>query len=91
MLSTWANGSKIRASISGASPTPLSLTRNSACPRSDRTETLIQPPRGVYFKALTSEKLNYRLAYAASYRGLWPVVHIHDSLDETIWIFERDR
>ena len=21
--------------------------------------------------------------------GLWPVVHIHDSLDETIWIFER--
>ena len=45
----------------------------------------------LYFKALTSEKLNYRLAYAASYRGLWPVVHIHDSLDETIWIFERDR
>ena len=45
----------------------------------------------LYFKALTSEKLNYRLAYAASYRGLWPVVHIHDSLNETIWIFERDR
>jgi hypothetical protein len=45
----------------------------------------------LFFKALTSEKLNYRLAYAASYRGLWPVVHIHDSLDETIWIFERDR
>jgi hypothetical protein len=45
----------------------------------------------LYFTALTSEKLNYRLAYAASYRGLWPVVHIHDSLDETIWIFERDR
>ena len=45
----------------------------------------------LYFKALTSEKLNYRLAYAASYRGLWPVVNIHDSLDETIWIFERDR
>ena len=21
--------------------------------------------------------------------GLWPAVHIHDSLDETIWIFER--
>ncbi|HSS14509.1 MAG TPA: hypothetical protein VLL04_11480, partial [Rhizomicrobium sp.] len=45
----------------------------------------------LYFTALTSEKLNYRLAYAASYRGLWPVVHVHDSLDETIWIFERDR
>ena len=45
----------------------------------------------LYFTALASEKLNYRLAYAASYRGPWPVVHIHDSLDETIWIFERDR
>jgi len=45
----------------------------------------------LYFTALVSEKLNYRLAYAASYRGLWPPVHIHDSLDETIWIFERDR
>jgi len=45
----------------------------------------------LYFTALASEKLNYRLAYAASYRGLWPVVHVHDSLDETIWIFERDR
>ena len=45
----------------------------------------------LYFTALTSQKLNYRLAYAASYRGLWPVTHIHDSLDETIWIFERDR
>jgi hypothetical protein len=45
----------------------------------------------LYFAALTSEKLNYRLAHAASYRGQWPVVHIHDSLDETIWIFERDR
>ena len=45
----------------------------------------------LYFTALISERLNYRLAYAASYRGSWPVVHIHDSLDETIWIFERDR
>jgi len=45
----------------------------------------------LYFTALVSEKLNYRLAYAASYRGLWPLVHIHDSLDETIWIFERGR
>ncbi len=45
----------------------------------------------LYFMALAGEKLRYRLVHAASYRGLWPVVHIHDSLDETIWIFERDR
>ena len=43
----------------------------------------------LYFMALAGEKLRYRLVHAASYRGLWPVVHIHDSLDETIWIFER--
>lgn len=43
----------------------------------------------MYFAALTGEKLPYRLVHAASYKGLWPVVHIHDSLDETIWIFER--
>ncbi len=43
----------------------------------------------LYFAALTGEKLNYRLAHASSYHGWWPVVHIHDSLDETIWIFER--
>ncbi len=45
----------------------------------------------LYFAALAGQKLNYRLAHAAAYRGLWPVVHIHDSLDETIWIFERER
>jgi 4-amino-4-deoxy-L-arabinose transferase-like glycosyltransferase len=45
----------------------------------------------MYFTALAAGKLNYRLAYAASYHGIWPVVHIHDSLDEAIWIFERDR
>jgi hypothetical protein len=43
----------------------------------------------LYFAALVGEKLHYRLVHAASYNGLWPVVHIHDSLDETIWIFER--
>jgi hypothetical protein len=42
-----------------------------------------------YFAALTGEKLSYRLVHAASYKSLWPAVHIHDSLDETIWIFER--
>jgi len=43
----------------------------------------------VYFRRLVSGKLNYRLAHAAHYEGLWPVVHIHDSLDEAVWIFER--
>jgi hypothetical protein len=42
-----------------------------------------------YFRRLVSGRLNYRLAHAAQYEGLWPVVHIHDSLDETVWIFER--
>jgi len=43
----------------------------------------------VYFRRLVSGRLNYRLAHAAHYEGLWPVVHIHDSLDEAVWIFER--
>ena len=43
----------------------------------------------VYFRRLVSGRLNYRLAHAAHYDGLWPLVHIHDSLDEPIWIFER--
>jgi hypothetical protein len=43
----------------------------------------------VYFKRLVSGGLNYRLAHAAHYEGLWPLVHIHDSLDEAVWIFER--
>ena len=30
-----------------------------------------------------------RLAHVAHYDGLWPVVHIHDSLDESISIYER--
>jgi 4-amino-4-deoxy-L-arabinose transferase-like glycosyltransferase len=43
----------------------------------------------VYFRRLVSGRLNYRLAHAAHYDGLWPLVHIHDSLDEAVWIFER--
>jgi hypothetical protein len=43
----------------------------------------------VYFRRLVSEQLGYRLVHASRYDGLWPVVHIHDSLDEPIWIFER--
>jgi hypothetical protein len=43
-----------------------------------------------YFKALKGGRLAYRLAYAASpVAGLWPQVHIHESLNETILIFER--
>ena len=42
-----------------------------------------------YFAGLRDGKLGYRLAYTAAYDGGWPPVHIHDSLDETIWIFER--
>ena len=32
---------------------------------------------------------DYRLVYAARPASLWPIVHIHDSLDEPVWIFER--
>lgn len=43
----------------------------------------------LYFTALVAEKRGYRLAHAATWRGWWPAIHIHDSLAETIWIFER--
>jgi hypothetical protein len=43
----------------------------------------------LYFTALAAEQRGYRLAHAASWRGWWPAVHIHDSTAETIWIFER--
>jgi hypothetical protein len=42
-----------------------------------------------YFARLLEGKAGYRLAHTAHYDGLWPKVHIHDSLGETIWIFER--
>lgn len=43
-----------------------------------------------YFTALRDEKLNYRLAHAAApVQRLWPLLHIHESLNETILIFER--
>lgn len=43
-----------------------------------------------YFRALKDGRLAYRLAHVASpATGLWPVVHIHESLNETILIFER--
>ena len=43
----------------------------------------------IYFSALARGMLGYRLAHSAHYQGLWPMVHIHDSLDEPVWIFER--
>jgi len=42
-----------------------------------------------YFARLLAGSAGYRLVHAAHYDGLWPAVHIHDSLDETVWIFER--
>lgn len=42
-----------------------------------------------FFARLLEGKAGYRLVYTAHYDGLWPKVHIHDSLGETIWIFER--
>jgi 4-amino-4-deoxy-L-arabinose transferase-like glycosyltransferase len=43
----------------------------------------------LYFQALVNGAAGYRLAYAARPPSLWPIVHIHDSLDEPVWIFER--
>jgi hypothetical protein len=43
-----------------------------------------------YFTALRAGRLNYRLAHASvAVTGFWPQVHIHESLNETILIFER--
>jgi 4-amino-4-deoxy-L-arabinose transferase-like glycosyltransferase len=43
----------------------------------------------LHFQSLVSGTTGYRLAYAARPSSLWPIVHIHDSLDEPVWIFER--
>jgi hypothetical protein len=43
-----------------------------------------------YFSALRAGAFNYRLAHASTpVTGFWPQVHIHESLNETILIFER--
>lgn len=42
-----------------------------------------------FFQSLINGSQGYRLAHVGRSRSLWPVVHIHDSLDEPIWIFER--
>lgn len=42
------------------------------------------------FMDLKKGRLPYRLAFAAApHTGLWPELHIHESLNETILIFER--
>jgi hypothetical protein len=47
-------------------------------------------PARAYFQALKNGRLAYRLAHVASpAAGIWPQVHIHESLNETILIFER--
>ncbi len=43
----------------------------------------------MYFTQLVGEKLPYRLVHVASPGRFWPAVHIHDSLNEPVWIFER--
>ena len=43
-----------------------------------------------YFAALDDGKLPYRLVHVARYQpGIWPAVHIHDSLAEPIGIYAR--
>ncbi|HVV28504.1 MAG TPA: hypothetical protein VHC40_11125 [Rhizomicrobium sp.] len=43
-----------------------------------------------YFRALRDGGLGYRLAHvSAPASGIWPEVHIHESLNEAIAIFER--
>jgi 4-amino-4-deoxy-L-arabinose transferase-like glycosyltransferase len=43
-----------------------------------------------YFTALRAGRLNYRLAHvSAAATGPWPTLHIHESLNETVLIFER--
>jgi 4-amino-4-deoxy-L-arabinose transferase-like glycosyltransferase len=43
----------------------------------------------MYFTGLVTGKLPYRLAHVSSPNAFWPTVHIHDSLNEPVWIFER--
>jgi 4-amino-4-deoxy-L-arabinose transferase-like glycosyltransferase len=43
-----------------------------------------------YFAGLRDGSRGYRLVHASVYdETIWPAVHIHDSLAETIWIYER--
>jgi 4-amino-4-deoxy-L-arabinose transferase-like glycosyltransferase len=43
-----------------------------------------------WFAGLRDGSRGYRLVHASVYDGaIWPAIHIHDSLAETIWIYER--
>jgi 4-amino-4-deoxy-L-arabinose transferase-like glycosyltransferase len=43
-----------------------------------------------FFAGLRDGSRGYRLVHASVHDGaIWPAVHIHDSLAETIWIYER--
>jgi len=43
-----------------------------------------------YFTALYAGTLPYRLVHQSRYEaGLFPAMHIHESLDESVDIFER--
>ena len=57
-----------------------------------RTQTALYDdvPARAYFRALREGRLAYRVAHMASpAAGIWPPVHIHESLNETILILER--
>ena len=45
----------------------------------------------LYFSGLVTGRLPYRLAHVSSPNAFWPTVHIHDSLNEPVWIFERSQ
>lgn len=52
-------------------------------------QDFINTDAALHFQGLVNGTAGYRLAYAARPSSLWPIVHIHDSLDEPVWIFER--
>lgn len=48
-------------------------------------------PAHIYFTVLYAGRAGYHLAHRAQpVRGAWPLVHIHESLNETVDIFARD-
>lgn len=43
----------------------------------------------LFFKSLVNGTQHYKMVFAAHPANPWPIVHIHDSLNEPIWVFER--
>jgi 4-amino-4-deoxy-L-arabinose transferase-like glycosyltransferase len=68
------------------SPTPLGPGR--VYSRLQRADFADMDAR-MFFQRLLDETQGYHLAHAARPASLWPNVHIHDSLNEPVWIFER--